>query len=1044
MDEIAGEYEPSELESKVEAFWNDVGAYEKAKEATKGGAPQYFLDGPPYVSGTTHIGTGWGQALKDLYLRYWRMRGYDVTDRPGFDVHGLPIENKVEQEMSFENKQDILKYGVEPFIERCREFAKENQKEMVNQIQSLGVWMDWENPYLTSNPEYIDAAWWTLAQIHENGLVEQNERTIHWCSQCQTVLANAEVEYSEVKMPEIYVKFSLKNDDASLVVWTTTPWTIPANLYIAVDPELQYARIRAEAEEEVEELIVVKEGVDNIIGTGKYDDVTVLGTFEGGELTGSEYRHPLLEKVPRQKDLTKEEGVHQVHGTDFVEAEQTGINHCAPGHGIEDYEYAIESDLPIFSPVREDVTYDSGAGAYSDLKITQNTTDGTANDMIIDDIDDCGALIQVIENERPYGHCWRCETPVILRSTEQWFVRITDKKEELLQELNETNWYPERALKEQFRPWVESVRDWCISRQRFWGIPIPIWTANDGDGFIIVASRQELLERVDQDVKSSELDFHRPSVDELTITENGTTYERVSDVFDVWFESGVAHLASLNYPDNEEKFDRYWPADFITEGQDQIRGWFWSLLQTGVASLGQVPYQDVLMHGFVLDADNKNKMSKSEGTGIDPREVRTKFGADRTRLFFFRRNQKDTDFKYDEGEIENQFGPLNTIWHAHQFVLQHAKGCEHEQGAVRFDEGDLGALDWWVLSKLQSIEQKVGTHLDDYEVSEALEVLLAFLIDDVSRYYIKTIRSRVQGVSNSTTREVAIRTLANVLEESTRMLAPFVPFISERIYQNLFGEVDTVHALDWPTSNPEVRDRQLEDRIGRLRDIEGAVLTARERKELPLRWPVTKVSILTDDESTVKAVEQYADILEERVSAKEISINAEENEEWSVAPVMEKLGPEFEDKTADVAERLRNISKSEYEGSVTINGESFEITDEMITYEREFPDHVESEEFDRGSVHVDTSTTEDLWADGYANEVVRRIQRLRNHLDLEMDRQIEIAIEVDDDRIEELIAMRQECIEQRTRGTIVDELKEGASEMCEVKGTTIRVTITPI
>ncbi len=676
---VDDQYDPEDVENGVFEYWDDVDAYEQTKAHREDGETYFFVDGPPYTSGAAHMGTTWNKTLKDLYIRYLRMRGYDVTDRPGYDMHGLPIETKVEERLDFENKKDIEAFGEENFIDECKAFAEEQLEGLQSDFQDFGVWMDWDDPYKTVNPEYMEAAWWGFQRAHERGLVEQGMRSINQCPRCETAIANNEVERSEVGKPSIYVKFPLREADrreasdgasdeaasseAYLVIWTTTPWTIPANTFVAVDGDVTYQGVRAQKDGEEEVLYVAEPRVEEVLKTGRYEDYEVVDEVTGEEMTGWKYDHPLADEVP---DHASGEGALQVYTADYVDAEdQTGLVHSAPGHGEEDFERGQELGLEIFCPVGSDGVYTEQAGAY------EGTFVRDANDDVIADLDSKGYLLA---SESGYtvneGHCWRCDTGIVRIVTDQWFITVTDIKDELLANIEDSEWYPQWARDNRFRDFVEDAPDWNVSRQRYWGIPIPIWLPEDWSGdmddAIVVGDREELAERVDQDVDPESVDLHKGTVDDLTITEDGTTYTRVPDVFDVWLDSSVATWGTLDYPQEAEAFEELWPADLIMEAHDQTRGWFWSQLGMSTAAMGEIPYKQVLMHGYANMPDGRG-MSKSKGILVDPHEVIEKHGRDPMRLFLLSVSAQGQDMNFSWEETQEMQRRLNILWNVARF-----------------------------------------------------------------------------------------------------------------------------------------------------------------------------------------------------------------------------------------------------------------------------------------------------------------------------------------------------------------------------------------
>jgi isoleucyl-tRNA synthetase len=1047
MDEdVSDQYTPAEIESAVEAYWDEHDAYEAAREARDGAPTFFFVDGPPYTSGQMHLGTAWNKTLKDAIIRYKRMAGYDVTDRPGYDMHGLPIEVKVEEELGFESKKDIEEYGVEAFIDECKAFAERNRENMDEDFQSIGTWMDWSDPYKTISPEYMEAAWWAFSKVHERGLLEQGKRAINQCPRCETAIADNEVEYHEIESPSIYVTFPLRDREGSLVVWTTTPWTIPANTFVAVDPEMGYQAVRAEKDGESELLYLAEPVVEEVLKKGRYEEYEVVEEYTGEELVGWAYDHPLAEQVP---DHAAFEGAGQVYAADYVEADRTGLVHSAPGHGQEDFQRGQELGLEVFSPVRSDGTFTGEAGAYAGQFVRD------ANEDIIADLEANGHLLHSGTHHHRYGQCWRCDTDIVYLATDQWFITVTDVKDELLENIEDSEWHPDWARDNRFRNFVEDAPDWNVSRQRYWGIPLPIWVPEgeptpDPEDVIVIGTREELAERVDGDVDPETIDLHRPSVDPLTITEDGVTYERVPDVFDVWIDSSVATLGTIGYPSDEAAFEELWPADLIVEAHDQTRGWFWSQLGMGTAALGEIPYREVLMHGFANDSEGR-KMSKSLGNIVTPQEAIEQYGRDPLRTYLLSHDQHGVDLAFEWDGLADTQSQLNILWNVFRFPLPYMELDGYDPAGASLDDGELAVVDEWVLSRLQSVERTVADAWDDYAPHDALNALLEFVVEDVSRFYVKAIRPRMWEETDSASKRGAYATLSIVLDDCVRMLAPFAPYLAERTYQRLDGSATTVHMLDWPEADEDLRDPELEDHVEVLRTVERAAANARQQAGRKQRWPVPRVVVASSDETVRESVEALAELLVDRVNARELQVVDEFDELLEYAsPEMSAIGPAFGADSQRVMDAVEGARRDELESDgslyVTVGDDEYELTDEMVEFVAEPPENVSAAEFDGGTVYVDTSLTEAIEAEGYARDVVRRIQEMRGQLDLDVDEQIRTALDVDDDRVAGFVDEHREVIAEETRTAEfvdADEVADGLVEGWDVEGVTVTIAIEP-
>ena len=1073
--DLTDQYQPHEVEGTVGSFWEEVDAYRAAKRARAGEERFFFVDGPPYTTGQMHLGTAWNKSLKDAVIRYKRMQGYDVTDRPGYDMHGLPIETKVEERLDFETKRDIEAFGMENFIEECRQFAEENRVAMDEDFASLGVWMDWDDPYKTITPEYMEAAWWAFRQVHERGLVEQGKRSINQCPRCETAIASNEVEYHETHKPSIYVAFPLADREGSLVAWTTTPWTVVANAFVAVDADLTYQKVRAvryvddaeesdtmdegadgEAVEESAVLYLAEPCVEDALSRARFDDYEVLDEVGGEEMVGWTYDHPLADLVSSAHEGA---GHGQVYTADYVEADRTGLVHSAPGHGEEDFERGEELGLDVFCPVGEDGVYTDEAGPYAGQFVRD------ANDDVTADLDERGYLL-ASESDHTVreGQCWRCDTDIVRIVTDQWFITVTDIKDELLANIEDSEWHPPEARDKRFRNFVADAPDWNVSRQRYWGIPLPIWVPadttpedRDPDDTIVVGTREELADRVDQDVDPDEVDLHRPSVDPLTITENGTTYERVPDVFDVWFDSSVASLGTIGYPGDETAFEELWPADVILEAHDQTRGWFWSQLGMGSAALGEVPYEEVVMHGFARLGDG-TEMSKSRGTVITPEEAIEEAGRDPLRCYLLSQEQHGDDLRFEWDGLRETQSTLNILWNVFRFPLPYMALDDYDPSEAELADGELTTVDRWVLSRLQTTKREMATAWDDYHVDDALNALTDFVTEDVSRFYVKAIRERMWEDADSPTKRGAYATMSVLLDEVTRLLAPYAPYLAERMYQRLDGEATTVHALSSPAVDETLRDEALEADVAALRAAEEAAANARQQAERKLRWPVTRVVIESGDAAVREALDRHATLFGERVNAREVVVTESYGELRDVAePEMSELGPAFGGDAQRVMERVSGATREELAAedvsfAVELDGTRYELTDEMVSFHTEAPEGVAAASFTvehdgeslSGNVYVDTTLTDDVESEGYARDVVRRIQQMRKDLALDVNERVRVAVDVADERVAGFVADHSDHIAEETRAVEFDTDVSGEFDLTEewdVEGVSVTIGV---
>ena len=983
-------YSPKDVEEEIRKFWESNQIYQKIKN--KGDRKFFFVDGPPYTTGKIHLGTAWNKIIKDTILRYKRMQDYRVYDIPGWDMHGLPIEVKVEQMLGFKTKRDIENFGIDKFVAKCMEYALKNKEMMTEQFKALGVWMDWDNPYMTIKAEYIDSAWWTVKRAYEQGLLERKLRVVNWCPRCETALADAEVEYKDKEDYSIYVKFPIKEQENTyIVIWTTTPWTLPANMAVAVHPSLEYAKFKVKDGEKEEYLILMK---DNEI-IKKFKDWTIVETYTGEELAGIEYEHPLIEEVPIQKNW-----VHKVYTANFVTAENTGCVHIAPGHGPEDYELAVQVGLEIFNPVNDNGVYNDKAGKYAGLHVFE------ANDVIIEDLKRKGLILAVEKIKHRYGHCWRCKTPIIYRATEQWFIAISKIKEKMIEEIDKVKWIPEWAGTARFKDWVRNAKDWCISRQRYWGIPIPVWICNKCGKWKVIGSIKEVPWKDD-------LDLHRPKIDEVVFEcECGGKMYRVKDVFDVWFDSGVASWGTLKYPLQEKEFKELWPADFITEGHDQTRGWFYSQLGASVIAFGCAPYRVVLMHGFTLDEFGR-KMSKSLGNVIEPEDVINRIGVDGFRLYVLSSALWE-DLRFNWEEAKNVHRMLNIYWNTVRFAYTYMKLDKYKE--IPIDKVELSVEDRWILSRLENLNKLAVEALENYHLHKVVRAFFDFVVEDFSRWYIQLIRPRVWEEKDSPLKIAAYTTILRVVEKTAKIIAPFAPFIAEWIYQHFIKEFkegkESIFMEKYPEPDERFIDVELEKAMSIVREIFEAVSNARQKAKKKLRWPLRKVIIESKDKDVKMAVRMLENTIKAQCNVKEVIIVDEFEKEPIVKPNYKSLGPILKGKVKDFVKFIENIDIKDVlkKGWIEFDGIKLSVNDALIV-EYKVPEGYELAQFSKGNVYVYTVIDEELRRECYAREVVRRIQEMRKELNLDVEEFIESVVDMD----KKLIEGWEEYIKHETR-----------------------------
>ncbi len=1049
ITEVAGQYNAQELENQIRTLWEREDAYRRVRELRVGGKKFFFVDGPPYTTGRIHLGTAWNKVIKDSILRYKSMNCFEVKDRAGWDMHGLPIEVKVEESFGFRSKKDIEAYGVDKFIERCKEFALRQKDDMTVQFKILGAWLDWDDPYMTLKNEYLEAAWWTLKKAHEHGLLERGLRVVNWCPRCQTAIADSEVEYWDETDYSIYVKFPVIGEENTfIVIWTTTPWTIPANVAVAVNPTFQYSKVRAWKDGRAEILIMASDLVESVLKIGRYQDYELLGVLSAQQMQELKYEHPLGKMVPRQKEI-----VHGVYTADFVTAENTGCVHIAPGHGLEDYELGLDHHLEIFCPVGGDGRYTEEAGEkYQGLYVKE------ADGEVIADLDERGLLLSQGRLAHRYGHCWRCKTPIIFIATSQWFLRISDLRDKMLDEISRVAWYPEWAGSARFADWINNARDWCISRQRYWGIPLPIWTCPACGHMEVIGTAEELLERSGQKLT----DLHRPEVDSVFLDcPCGGKMKRSPDVFDVWFDSAVASWATLRFPSHEKDFDDWWPADFITEGHDQTRGWFYSQLGAAMVSFGRAPYKSVLMHGFTLD-DQGRKMSKSIGNIVQPEEVVSKFGADILRFYVLGANAPWEDLHFSWDAVENTSRMLNIFWNAYRFALPYMvlDGFDATKADLSGYEKSLRPEDRWILSRVNSLIGDVTEEMEAYQLHRIVRSISDFILEDLSRWYIQLVRPRTWIEQNDPDKLAAYATIYEVLVKLSQVMAPFTPFLSESIYQNLVKGLDgnapaSVHMCSWPKPDQSRMDRRLEESMSLVREVSMAASNARQKGGRKLRWPVSEV-VISPLKEAVDLGELEA-VLRGQTNAKKITVlppGQKPKMDLELSPVHKKIGPVYKAEAKAVVAALEAADPfavkrqldSTGEAVVSSAGKDFKITEEMVLIKEIAPESLPAAEFSRGFVYVDITLTPDLESEGYAREIIRRIQDMRKEMDLKVDDQIRAKVDIESKPILDLALLKRDHIASEVRASAFElglglELGGAMVKDWDIEGVCVRIGI---
>ncbi|PIT85052.1 isoleucine--tRNA ligase [Candidatus Micrarchaeota archaeon CG10_big_fil_rev_8_21_14_0_10_45_29] len=963
-----------EIEENILSYWKKNQIYKKIKERNASGEPFFFCDGPPYATGQIHPGTAWNKCLKDSVLRYFRSNGRRVRDIPGYDTHGLPIEVKVEKELKINDKKQIEKLGVNKFIKKCKTFATEYIGVISSQFARCGVWMDWERPYVTYEDYYIDSIWRTIKAADEKKLLSEGNYVVPQCTRCQTSLANYELEYKEKDDPSIYVKFKIKGkENEFLVIWTTTPWTLIANRAVMAHPTHEY--VRAKIGDEV--WIVAKARLEHVAKLVQDEPSQILSATTGMKLEGIEYEHPL------QKNLSKEFERKIILSDEHVTLEEgTGLVHTAPGHGPEDFIVCKRFGIEPFCPVDASGKYTKDAGNYAGNYVLD------MNPQIISDLKSAGALIHKASLSHRYPHCWRCKTPLIYIATNQWFIQITKVKERMLEEIDTSiNFHPQFA-KVRFRDFVSSAPDWCISRQRYWGAPLPIWICENKE-----CNERKVLGSSKQ-LPDPSTELHRPYIDEVKFKceKCGKKMHRVPDILDVWFDSGNSVWAQMR--DGEEKEwaqkDGSLQAEFIVEGKDQTRGWFYSLLGSGVVLNSESPYRNLTMHGFFVD-EKGEKMSKSEGNFVPLEQIIEKYGADAFRLWGLSGTIWD-DLKFSYKELDESRRTLDIFLNMGVWMERFYK-----KPAAPVDISSYELEDKWLLSRTQGVVETVTKSFENFEPFSGLLALRHFLVEDVSRFYIKRLKQRINEEKNV---DAGMQALYDCLLSCTTLLSPYVPFVAEHIYLQVFKAhvgAESVGMLSWPQREEKHKDSLLEQQMVYLREIINASANARMKANLKLRWPAAQLLVSSDSTEVANAVKSANAFLCAMTNTVEISTGAPKSE-FAVKISASKVGAKFKEDSAHVNSLLKKMKAQEImEGLAKrpfLLEEKYEIDKEMASVEESAPGYCIGT-FDEGKVYVKTEIDEKLYALGIERELARRVQFMRKKLELVNEDFVSVFIEAD-------------------------------------------------
>ena len=986
-------------EKETEKFWEDNHIFEKSMEDREG-CPQYmFYDGPPTANGKPHIGHVLTRVIKDMIPRYRTMKGYEVPRKAGWDTHGLPVELEVEKALGLDGKDQIEKYGVEPFIKKCKESVWKYKGMWEDFSNTVGFWADMDDPYVTYHNTFIESEWWALKKIWDKGLLYKGFKIVPYCPRCGTPLSAQEVAqgYKDVKERSAIVRFKVKDEDAYILAWTTTPWTLPSNIALCVNPEEDYAKVKAADGYTYYMAVALLDTVlgklgDEENGVKAYE---VLETYKGQDLEYKEYE-PLYQCAYDCAAKQNKKAFYVTCDTYVTLTDGTGVVHIAPAFGEDDAKVGRKYDMPFVQLVDEKGEMGKTT-PFAGLFVKK------ADPEVLKDLDGRGLLFDAPKFEHSYPHCWRCDTPLIYYARESWFIKMTAVKDDLIANNNTINWIPESIGKGRFGDWLENVQDWGISRNRYWGTPLNIWECECGCQHSI-GSIEELKSMSDN--CPDEIELHRPYIDNVTIKcpKCGKEMHRVPEVIDCWFDSGSMPFAQYHYPfENQELFEKHFPADFISEAVDQTRGWFYSLLAISTLIFNKAPYKNVIVLGHVQD-ENGQKMSKSKGNAVDPFDALEKYGADAIRWYFYINSAPWLPNRFHGKAVtEGQRKFMGTLWNTYAFFVLYANIDEFDATKYTLEYEKLSVMDKWLLSKLNSAIKAVDEDLANYKIPEAAKALQSF-VDDMSNWYVRRSRERFWAKGMEQDKINAYMTLYTALVEICKTAAPMIPFMTEDIYQNLVRSIDanapeSIHLCDFPKVNEAHIDKELEENMERVLKLVVMGRACRNTANINNRQPIGQMYVKADFELS----EFFDAIVADELNVKNVTFTQEVRDftSYSFKPQLKTVGPKYGKLLGEIKNVLSGLDGNAAMDELNANGcLRFEVNGEEVVLNREdlLIDTAQMEgyvsEDDNGiTVVLDTNLSEELLEEGFVREIISKVQTMRKEADFEVMDKIVITYE---------------------------------------------------
>ena len=1016
-------------EKETEKFWRENDIFQKSMKAREGCPTYTFYDGPPTANGKPHIGHVLTRVIKDMIPRYRTMKGYMVPRKAGWDTHGLPVELEVEKMLGLNGKEQIEEYGIEPFIEKCKESVWKYKGMWEDFSGTVGFWADMDNPYVTYDDNFIESEWWALNQIWNKGLLYKGFKIVPYCPRCGTPLSTAEVSqgYKTVKERSAIVRFKVTGEDAYFLAWTTTPWTLPSNVALCVNPDEEYVKVKAA---DGYTYYMAKALLDTVLSSRLANEENgnkayeILETYKGKDLEYKEYE-PLYACAKETADKQNKKGFFVTCDSYVTMSDGTGIVHIAPAFGEDDANVGRNYDLPF-------VQFVDGKGQLTEETPYAGKFVKDADKDVLIDLDKEGKLFDAPKFEHEYPHCWRCDTPLIYYARESWYIKETAVRDDLIRNNNTVNWIPESIGKGRFGNWLENIQDWAISRNRYWGTPLNIWECEGCGHLESIGSRAELAER-SGNPDDAKVELHRPYIDAVTFTcpDCGKTMKRVPEVIDCWFDSGAMPFAQHHYPfENQDLFKQQFPAQFISEAVDQTRGWFHSLMAESTLLFNKAPYENVIVLGHVQD-ENGQKMSKSKGNAVDPFDALATYGADAIRWYFYINSAPWLPNRFHGKAVqEGQRKFLGTLWNTYAFFVLYANidGFDASKYTLEYDK--LPVMDKWLLSKLNSLITEVDTDLENYKIPETARALDDF-VDQMSNWYVRRSRERFWAKGMEQDKINAYMTLYTALVTVAKLAAPMIPFMTEDIYRNLVCTNDpsapqSVHLCDFPVANPAYVDKQLEEDMEEVLKIVVMGRAARNTANIKNRQPIGTMFVKAE-----KALSDfYQEIIEEELNVKEVKFTDDVREftTYTFKPQLKTVGPKYGKQLGGIKEYLANVDGNEAMDKLNagenlvfdVNGTEVSLSLDDVLVEMSQKEGYMSEADNTVTVVLDCNLSEELVEEGFAAEIISKIQTMRKDSGFEVMDHIKVGI-AGNDKLSAIVAKNEKAIADKVLADSIDK-----------------------